>query len=309
MSKRVLIAPLHWGLGHATRCIPLINQQLSSGNDVVVAATGGPKAILLEQFPKLTFVDLPFLKITYPKDGNMSRHFALRGWKFLWSIWREHQLLKDIVRNHRIDMVISDSRFGLWHKRVKSVFVTHQVQILSPHFQGIINRLNRWVMRQYDEVWIPDLEENPGLAGKLSHPMHVPKNARYIGPLSRFTHRIKKVETHWKAMVIISGPEPQRSIFEAELVRRFIETDEPALIVRGLPAIDETKEIGRIKMVNHLSDIELIQEMAKSEMVISRSGYSSIMDYYALGIKAELHATPGQTEQIYLAELHSAYSL
>tara|TARA_B110000046_G_scaffold40182_1_gene44403 strand:+ start:495 stop:1415 length:921 start_codon:yes stop_codon:yes gene_type:complete len=304
VSKRVLIAPLHWGLGHATRCVPIIEQQINEGNVVIVSANSGPRHVLEVRFPELEFIDIPFMEITYPKDGDMARHFFWNGPALLHSIWREHRLLQKSIVEKAIDVVISDSRFGLWSNRVKSIFITHQVQILSPNFQGIINLMNRWVMSKYDEVWVPDYKESPGLAGILSHPEKLPTNARYIGPLSRFREKIVPHKIVWKALVIISGPEPQRSLFEAEMARRFIESDEPALILRGKPTELGNKEIGKLKIMNHLNDDELIESLSKSELVISRSGYSSIMDYNVLGIKAELHPTLGQTEQEYLADLH-----
>ncbi len=304
MTQRVLIAPLHWGLGHATRCVPVIQQQLDAGNKVIVSAISGPRHVIEERFPDLEFIDLPFMEITYPKDGNMARHFFWKSPQLLASIWREHRLLQKLIDEKKIDVVISDSRFGLWSNRVKSIFITHQVQILSPKFQSFINFLNRWVMSKYDEVWIPDYDADPGLAGILSHPPKMPRNAKYVGPLSRFSEKIVPKKPIWKAVVIISGPEPQRALFEAEMARRFIESDEPALILRGKPTESKTQEIGNLKIMNHLNNAELIEALAKSEVVISRSGYSSIMDYEVLGIKAELHPTLGQTEQEYLAELH-----
>lgn len=305
MSKRVLIAPLHWGLGHATRCIPIIRDQLADGNEVIIAAEGGAKALLEEHFPHLHFVTIPFMEITYPADGNMSRHFFWRGPQFLLSIWREHRCLNSLIKSKDVDVVISDSRFGLWSKKAQSIFITHQVEIKSPHFQELINVLNRWVINRFDEVWIPDFEQAPGLAGELSHPHSLPKNAKYIGPLSRFEKPIERSESKWKAIAIISGPEPQRSLFEAEIVRRFIESDEPALILRGKPNEPETREIGNLKIVHHLNDKALCEELSKTELVIARSGYSTIMDLHILKISAEFHPTPGQTEQEYLAELHT----
>mgnify|MGYP003692659493 CR=1 FL=1 len=304
MGKRVLIAPLHWGLGHATRCIPIIQQQIDHGNEVIIAAKGGPRGIIMARFPDLQFIDIPFMEITYPRDGNMSRHFFWRGPSFLHSIWREHKTLQRLIRTMKIDLVISDSRFGLWSRKTKCIFITHQVQILSPHFQGLINVLNRWVMRQYKEVWIPDYEAAPGLAGILSHPEILPKNARYIGPLSRFSEPVKRQASKWKSIAIISGPESQRSLFEVEMARQFIESEEPALILRGKPDSDESREIGQLKVVTHLDDQSFIQALAQSEEIFARSGYSTIMDLHVLGLTATFYPTPGQTEQEYLAQLH-----
>ncbi len=303
----VLVAPLHWGLGHATRCIPLIKAELAAGNEVVIAAEGGPKALLKEVFPALTFVSIPFMKITYPKDGNMARHFFFRGPRLLWSIVREHRILQRIIQEQQIDRVLSDARFGLWSKHAKSIFIHHQIEIQSPYFQGIINALNRWVMRQYDEVWVPDHEQAPGLAGKLSHPTKPQEKLRYIGPLSRFEHAIEQFESPvWDAVAILSGPEPQRSAFEAELIERFKETGERLLLLRGRPDVGAKRSDGNIEIVPHLPDEALLHALARTKKVIARSGYSTIMDLHVLGImEVEYHPTPGQTEQIYLAQLHN----
>lgn len=306
MSKQVLIAPLHWGLGHAARCIPIIQAQLNEGHRVVVAATGGPKALLSNRFDGITFIDIPFMEITYPRDGNMSRHFFWKGPRLIKSIWREHQLLQNIVRDLSIDMVISDSRFGLWSANAHCVFITHQVHILSPYAERIINSMNRWIMARFDEVWIPDVAHAPGLAGRLSHPKTIPSNAKYIGPLSRFSGALRQEEMKWDTVALISGPEPQRSLFEAEMARRFIESGEKALILQGKPHTPNHTEIGHLTIRHHLADHELLLALKSARHVIARSGYSTIMDFDVLGIRAEYHPTPGQTEQEYLAHLHQA---
>ena len=304
-AKKTLVAPLHWGLGHATRSIPIIEAELANGYEVLVAATGGPRALLQKRFPEIEFVEIPFMEITYPKDENMARHFAFNGFKLLWNIWKEHRFLQKLVEQKKIDRVISDSRFGLFTKKVSCYFVSHQIEIQAPIFQGLINWLNRWVMNQYNQVWIPDYETSPGLAGKLSHANKMPKRYQYIGPLSRFSKaETEKPEPVWDAVAIVSGPEPQRTLFEADLTRRFIESDEKALLIQGKPHQPKEQKIDHLTILNHLDDEALKAALLSAKTVISRSGYSSIMDYEVLGIKAEFHPTPGQTEQEYLAELH-----
>lgn len=307
MGKKVLIAPLHWGLGHATRCIPVIQAQLDAGNQVLIAANTGPKALLSARFPMLRFVDIPFMEITYPKDGNMSWHFAKKGFRLIWSIFSEHRKLQSLIREENINLVISDARFGLWTRRCHCVFITHQVNIISPYFEGIINLLNRWVMSKYDEVWIPDYAQKPGLAGKLSHPKKLPANAKYIGPLSRFvrTNNFTQPEAEG-TLAIVSGPEPQRSMFEAEIVRQHIESGEKLTLLKGKPEENKTQTIGNITLYPHLDDDALIAALKSHKNIIARSGYSTIMDFHILGVKrVAYYPTPGQTEQEYLAELHS----
>ena len=305
-NKTVLVAPLHWGLGHAARCIPIIKQQLEQGNQIIIAASGGPKALLAHRFDSCKFVDIAFMKITYPKDGNMVRHFFLKGPSLVWSIWREHQHLKSLIQQENIDLIISDSRFGLWHKQVQSIFITHQIEIKSPMFQGLINTLNRWVMNRFDEVWIPDYAEKPGLAGELSHAQKMPLRYKYIGPLSRFDKAIRQSKVSNKVVALVSGPEPQRTLFENQIVNRFKSSSQDVLILSGKPEEISRQESNNITIVNHLNDASLIKALESASHVIARSGYSSIMDFHMLGIKAEYIATSGQTEQEYLMKLHSA---
>lgn len=308
MPDRVLVAPLPWGLGHATRCIPLIHQELNAGNKVLVAADAAQQAVLADRFSDVEFIELPFVRITYPVDGNMVRHFFWNGPKLLRSIWREHWLLKRAVRRHAITKVISDSRFGLWTSRAHCIFVTHQLHIFAPRFERLINALHRWVMNRYNEVWIPDEAAYPGLAGELSHPEKLPANARYIGPLSRFSNMNLPAPSAVKHLGIVSGPEPLRSHFERTLAARFIELDEPALIVRGLPDAPGEQQISKLKLISHLDDRTFAAAVLGAEHIYTRSGYSTIMDLYALGKTASFTPTPGQTEQEYLAELHANQS-
>ncbi len=309
-KQRVLVAPMPWGLGHATRCIPIIRRQLAEGHEVIIAASGGPKALLLSHFPSLQTVDIPFMTITYPADGRMVKHFFWQGPRLIWSIVREHRKLQVLVKELGIDLVISDSRFGLWTKRCRSVFITHQVRIKTPVFEGLVNSLNRWVMNRYDEVWIPDHETKPGLAGELSHPTRMPSRYRYVGPLSRFEEALNRSsETIWDAVAIISGPEPQRSLFEAEVIRRYVESGERLLLLEGKPDEPKETEMDNILIVHHLDDRALTEALATTRKVIARSGYSTIMDMAALGVQdVEYHPTPGQTEQEYLAQLHGGQS-
>jgi predicted glycosyltransferase len=305
-AEHTLIAPLHWGLGHAARCIPIINNELQAGNVVFVAATGGQKALITARFPEIIFVDIPFMEITYPRDGNMVWHFTKKGPELLHSIWREHRVLKKLIEEKNITKVISDSRFGLWNKKVKSVFITHQIEIQTPIFQSVVNAMNRWVMSKYDEVWIPDYEQKPGLAGSLSHPKNLAKHAKYIGPLSRFRKPdLRTVDLAWDAVALISGPEPQRTLYEAEITRQFIESGKKCLILKGKPHQPEHKSIDNITVLNHMNDEDLVNALLSANQIYARSGYSTIMDLHVLGLKANYVPTPGQTEQEYLAKLQN----
>lgn len=306
--ERVLIAPLHWGLGHATRCIPVIEKEIEWGNTVFISANGAQKALLQRRFPSTTFIDIPFIEITYPADGNMVRHFLKKGLPLILAVIKEHFVLRKVVQHYKLTKVISDSRFGLWNKHVFSVFISHQIEIQSPVFQWLINRINRWVMQRFDEVWIPDFETFPGLAGILSHAKKMPRNIRYIGPLSRFSkyNHIARASQELDALAIISGPEPQRTIYEAQITRHLSESGLKSIILKGLPQQSDTVELDHLVIKNHMEDEGFAQAIIEASTIYARSGYTTIMDLHALGAlnKAVFSPTPGQTEQEYLAHLH-----
>src|SRR4029079_2570143 len=165
----------------------------------------------------------------------------------------------------------------------------------------IVRKIHYHFIKKYTFCWVPDFKEN-GLAGKLSHPAKIPSNVLYTGPLSRF-EKINNLPKAYSLLVTLSGPEPQRSIFEKIILTQLQTFAKKVLLVRGLPG--ENKQLQgnseTIEIVNHLSAAQLNIAFQQSEMIISRSGYSTIMDLVKLGRNAILVPTPGQTEQEYLA--------
>lgn len=214
------------------------------------------------------------------------------------------------MANHRFDCIISDNRYGLRHRDAKSILLTHQVMIKMPVwlklFEYPVYLISRLLISRFDECWIPDFRDSPGLSGDLSHKYPLPKNSKFIGPLSRFNYPIKLPESCGSSIVVlISGPEPQRSIFEKIILKQLQLIDKPAFVVSGKPeSAGEFKKMKNITLYPHLDTPTLEGLISTAEAVICRSGYSSLMDLYKLGSKALLIPTPGQTEQIYLAELH-----
>jgi len=306
--RRILVAPLDWGLGHATRCIPLIQGLLDWGQEVWMASSGGSIKLLKEEFPGLPALELTGYGIRYPKAGSLALSVLQQTPNLLRSIQREHRQLNEIIKKHKPDAVISDNRFGLWNTAIPTVFITHQVHIQPPrNFRwaaGPVNMLNRYFMSRFDECWIPDSATGSGLAGRLSHPGTHSTKTYYLGPLSRFRPLVSSGHPPlYDLCVILSGPEPQRSQWEESLVTPLKESGKKVLVVRGLPgAPPVSMNDGKMKVVSSLSSDSLQQAIQSSEMLISRAGYSSIMDYVALGKDAILVPTPGQTEQEYLAD-------
>jgi uncharacterized protein (TIGR00661 family) len=304
-QKSVLVAPLDWGLGHATRCIPIINELLRLKCKVFIVADGRTFLLLKREFPQAVFLRCKGYEIRYHRD---KRGFALAMYlqmpKIVFTIFREHRWLRRIVKEHQIDAVISDNRFGMYEHNIPCVYITHQLFIKTGSNLGerIAQKIHYFFIRKFRFCWVPDFREN-GLAGSLSHPKRIPDNAIYIGPLSRFK-KILKVEKAFDLLVSISGPEPQRSIFEKIILNELKSFQGTSLLVRGLPGEKEIPNPPNllVKIVNHLPQTEFNKAIAQSEMVICRSGYTSVMDMVKLQKKAILIPTPGQTEQEYLAK-------
>jgi uncharacterized protein (TIGR00661 family) len=308
----ILVSPLDWGLGHATRCIPVIRHLIKAGHKVTIAGYGRSLILLQNEFPSLESIELRGFSPSFPSSGNTILHLVLLLPDFIGSILQEHRELRKLIPRYHFDIIISDNRYGLWNKKVRSILITHQVMIKTPSWLWFaeypIYRITRLMIRCFDKCWIPDYKEPPGLSGDLSHKYPAPGNARFIGPLSRFAqgeNMLEKIPGDEKITAIISGPEPQRSIFEDILTKQLASLGQQATIITGKPEAEETMVTnGNLTIQPHLSVREISSEINSSSLVICRSGYSSIMDLQALGAKALFVPTPGQTEQIYLAELH-----
>jgi len=300
-KKRILVAPLDWGLGHATRCIPIIRYLVEKNCDVIIGADKRPMELLKKEFPSLEFVVMSGYDISYPKNGSMVLKMATQIPKIIKGIKREHEQLKRIVAEKKIDAVISDNRFGLWSKNMPCVFITHQLMVKSPFGEKWIHKLNADYISRYLECWIPDVKN--GLSGDLGSKFALPENAKFIGVLSRFDSQVTSEKKIRELLVILSGPEPQRTLFETIILKQLSSLQLKTLIVQGVTEKNKRKRISEnVEIVSYLTSDELQKETLSSEIILSRPGYSSIMDLAVLGKKAIFVPTPGQTEQEYLAE-------
>lgn len=305
--KTILVVPLDWGLGHATRDIPLIHELLNAGCKVLIAAEGKHAALLQQEFPEITILSLPGYRISYAQKGWFFGFKIIQQIpKIVRTIKYEHKWLEKMVDEHQIDAVISDNRFGLYHKRIKTVFISHQLLIKTP-FGGFIEtwlqKLNYSYIRRYSACWIPDYAGENNLSGVLAHPKKLPATkTTYLGCLSRFVNRTD-VPIQYDLLVLISGPEPQRSNLEKMVLEQIKEMPISALIVSGKPGSPQKEQITpRIQQVNHMNAKDLNEAMLASKMVLSRSGYTTLMDLVKLNKRAILVPTPGQSEQVYLGE-------
>lgn len=305
-KKRILLSPLDWGLGHATRCIPIIHCLQNLGCKTIIASSGDQLALLLKEFPNLEFIDLPGYNVRYSVS---KRFFSLKILqqvpKILQQIRRENLQLQKIIEDYKIDIVISDNRYGLYSGKVPSVFITHQLNVQAgSHFLNrLIQNRNYKFINLYNECWIPDFEGKNNIAGILSHPKNFPAiPTKFIGPLSRFKKNIARPYNK-KYLIVLSGPEPQRTILEKKLLQIVPKLDGKILIVRGKPSAENIERNSEnCEIINHLDTKNLQNAFDESEFVISRSGYTTIMELLSLQKKSILIPTPGQTEQEYLAQ-------
>lgn len=298
------MAPLEWGLGHATRCIPIIKELINNNCEVYIAAEGATFSLLKREFPGVTFLSFMGYRMKYSRKKYLLPLKILAQFpKIIYTIYKEHQWLKKMVKEYKLDAVISDNRFGMYNSNISSIYITHQLLIKTGNAftEKIARRIHYFFINKYHECWVPDFEVN-GLAGELSHSKKLFKKIKYIGALSRL--ELNAAEKKYELLISISGPEPQRTIFEKQVLNDLESFMGTVLFIRGLP--DNNEEIkfenDLVEIKNHLSAREFNEAILQSDMIISRCGYTTVMDLVKLKKKAILIPTPGQTEQEYLAK-------
>ena len=300
-GKKILLAPLDWGLGHASRCVPLLNQLQQQNNQLIVACTTQQKKFLEQELKGLEFIDLFGYNIRYARVLPLWVKIFLQLPKLCLVVRKERKWLAAYLEENKIDVVISDNRFGLYNSHVESIFITHQLNIQVPAFKNIVNGINTFFIKKYTRCWVPDYrEKEKRLSGILSQENPNLKNVEFIGPLSRFEKK-ELQEKKYAVLLLLSGPEPQRSLLEEKLTTAFLNTQHTVALVRGSLQTKEKKFPSNFFVTDMASSKELRTLFASSEKIICRSGYSTLLDLHVLGLKALLIPTPGQTEQEYLA--------
>ena len=304
-ALRILIAPLDWGLGHATRCIPIINYLSCLGIQVILAGEGETIEILRKTQPETVILPLKGYRVRYSRKKNLFfLHLLAQFPKIMAAVFHERKWLKKAIAEYNIDAVISDNRFGLSNPGIPSVFITHQLAIKTgiKWLDALAAKINYRFIEKFNECWVPDTESEPNFAGALSHPVQRPRiPVKYLGVLSRF--KTIPAEKIYDLLILLSGPEPQRSIFENMLLQQVNGIKGKIAIVRGLPLESGALPNGntQLTLFNHLPAEELNRLVLQSKHIVCRCGYSTVMDLVTLQKHAVLVPTPGQTEQEYLA--------
>lgn len=312
MNKKlnILICPLEWGLGHAGRMIPIARKLKETGNEVIIGGGTELHSFFREELPGLTFADFPGFRPKYSRILPQYLVLLFRVPVLVFHIISEHFRLKRIIDDYSIDLLISDNRFGLWNKGIKTVYVTHQLRIpFPPGFRflewiGVL--LHGFFIKRFDYCFIPDLPGDINLSGRMSHGVKLLSNIRFIGVLSRFVDVEEIQPASGKNfrynLVILSGPEPQKGILRQKLIKILKDNEHPTLILEGRPsASGDPSKAGNIISYNHLSSARMKGLINSGDNLITRAGYTVIMELVTLNRSALLIPTPGQTEQEYLA--------
>lgn len=302
---KVLIAPLNWGVGHATRCIPIIRKLLSEGKEVHIASDGQSLILLKAYFPELVFHELPLLNIRYTQNFPLYFKFPIIALKLFRGYQQDRKAIQELQLQQQYDAIISDNRYGVFCKGARSYIVTHQFRVLFNKIKPIewlSAIIIKHLLKPFDTCLIPDYEGDNNLAGVISKPS---KGIQYLytKPLSRFPIDASNIPLpHYKLLIILSGPEPQRTIFEDLVVELASQSAKSIMLVRGTKEAPEIEVSKNVRVLDFAGDSMLQSLVHNSSTVIIRAGYSTIMDLNALKKGAILVPTPNQPEQEYLAK-------
>lgn len=301
-NKTILVAPLNWGLGHATRCIPIIKALQENNFTPIIASDGIALELLRKEFPFIKTLELPSYQIEYAKNGKNFKWKLIKSLpKMIEAVTKEKKKVKKWIKKHEIDGIISDNRLGVFSKKVPSIFMTHQLNVLTGNTTWLTSKIHQHIIKKYTACWVPDFVGTPNLTGKLGHVKKLNFDVKHIGPLSRI-HK-KELAKQYDLMVILSGPEPQRGLLEEKLKKEIVRYNGSVVFIKGIIEKEQKKEqLENVTYYNFMKSRQLEQTFNESEIVLCRSGYTTIMDLAQLEKKAFFIPTPGQYEQEYLAE-------
>lgn len=305
-NKTLLFSPLNWGWGHCTRSIALLNKLQSQGNQVWIATNPKFQSVYEEYLNGVQFLSIEDYPFQFGNKGNFLWDLLLgvNGLKKIYK--KEFRQVEEWVETLGVDLVLSDHRLGFRSRKVKSVLVSHQLNLSHPFFAFALNNIHRSLLKRFDEIWVPDDSER-SLSGTLSKSnLSIP--IKYIGCLSRF-QLLNEEEKETKMvdgsdLLVVSGPEPHAYNLYDLVTRQYLDSQKELKIVYVNLAATARKTACNLKHLELSSWKDLDVEISNARKVISRSGYSTIMDLTVLKKPSVLIPTPGQGEQIYLATRH-----
>jgi len=294
--KKILISALDWGFGHTTRCASLIKKLLENNNDVIFAGNTNQCQFIAKEFPSIKTELIAGYNITLSSKKSTYLQLVFQLKSIVSAIKNENNWVDEFVENNKIDLIISDNRYGFRHKSIHSVFMGHQINIKAPLFQNSANKKLLKYINQFNSCWIVD-DQKLNLAGDLSQPKGLTIPYQYTGLLSRFT--VLKVEIKFDYLVIISGPKPENGLFLKEVENHFLDSSKRIAIVSTVKSKQEYQNLAYFYAPTTQQLNSLINE---SDTIISKAGYTTLMELSVLDKKAFLIPTKGQFEQEYLSK-------
>ncbi|RPD97516.1 glycosyltransferase [Aureibaculum marinum] len=306
-KKKILVAPLNWGLGHASRCIPIIEALIANNLTPVLASDGDALNLLRKEFPTLKSYQLPSYNIKYSAGNSQKTQLLLVSATVIKASIKERKVVEKIHKEEGLSGIISDNRFGVRLKEIPSVYITHQINVFSGKTTVITSKVHQNIIAKFDECWVPD-NINSQFSGDLSLIKNSKLKVRYIGAISRF--KKKNIPKKYDLLIVLSGAEPQRSLLEEILIEKIKKYQKKIMFVRGVFSDKKPPIIANhVATANYMLSKDLEEVINESEVILARSGYSTILDLAKLNKKAFFIPTPGQYEQEYLAERMSKLNL
>lgn len=307
---RIIYAVCSWGLGHATRSLPVIRKLKEEDNDLTIISNGRSLDLLKKEIgDEAKYYDIPDYPMLLSENSRQFMAKSVVYWpSFIARMESGLQALNKILQKRKYDRIISDARYDMYSKKIPSFFITHQIRIMNPLRIGIFERgsetFNLFFFKRFFGVIVPDFEKD-NLSGDLSHNLNkIDENKlHYAGVLSDFKKKKKKKDIDY--MISISGPEPQRTILEKKIISKVNDLSGKIIITLGKTESIKKFSKKNIETYSFLSKEKREDFLNRSKLVISRSGYSTILDLAVIGTKALMIPTPGQVEQEYLGKYHN----
>jgi uncharacterized protein (TIGR00661 family) len=296
-NKKILLSVLNWGMGHVSRSISIVQQLLNQNNKLFIACSENQRVIFNSYFPEINYInhcDYPF---QFKGNGNFEKDLLLSSYKLYKRLKKEKIEVAEMVFTHTIDLVISDHRYGFITEKCPSIFITHQLNLPIKWYSKWVDYIHKNLLKKFNHIWILDTPTSK-FAGKLSVNHHF-KNAYYIGIHSRFS-LYPKEEIKTETVVIVSGPEPYAQQFFEEQIKSATSKNEKTIIITPRNYRNPLPYNNNIEIKQSINWKEIDSIILKAKKIISRAGYSTIMDIQIVGCNSELTPTPKQSEQAYL---------
>lgn len=305
-SKKILLSPLNWGLGHVARTIPIIQSLLEKKNEIIVFCNSQQKQFYIQYFPDIKYIQHPDYPFKFKGEGKWVKDTLFQFFPLYKYLKKEREIVDKWIKYLKPDLIISDQRFGFYSSKVRSIIISHQLNLPVSKWTFLVKWWNSKLLLKFDEIWVPD-NKNRALSGSLSQGKH--QNIHFIGIASRFQgYSEKKTPIKYENLGIVSGPEPYNQQFLTLLIEKLSNSAVKSAIIYPSHLFISKDRVKNIDFFSSILPQEFEKVIYESDTIISRAGYSTLMDLKTLDKKAILIPTPGQAEQEYLSNLHQGNS-